>query len=155
MRLEGQQKLTVVPLVLSEACDFVTRLHRHHQKPHKHRFSIGVVDEEGVLRGVAIADRPVSRMMDQKFTLEVTRLATDGCPNACSHLYAAVARAAKAMGFHRVITYILESEPGTSLRAVGWEPRAKTQGGSWSRSSRPREDKHPLEPKVRWEKDLV
>jgi hypothetical protein len=94
-------------------------------------------------------------MIDQKFTLEVTRLATDGCPNACSHLYAAVAKAAKAMGFKKVITYILESETGTSLKAVGWVPVAKTAGGSWSRGSRPRTDKHPLEPKVRWERDLL
>jgi len=65
-------------------------------------------------------------------------------------LYAAAARAAAAMGYARIVTYILSSESGVSLRASGWQRDGVSPGGSWSGPSRPREDKHPLEPKTRW-----
>jgi hypothetical protein len=58
------------------------------------------------------------------------------------------------MGFRRLITYILESEPGTSLKASGWIRESETSGGSWSRANRPREDNHPLERKARWAKEF-
>ena len=60
--------------------------------------------------GVAICGRPVARRLDDGYTLEVNRLCTDGTPNACSILYAAAYRAARAMGYNKVITYILDTE---------------------------------------------
>lgn len=90
-------------------------------------------------------------MLDDGLTLEVTRLATDGTRNACSLLYSAAARAARALGYQRVLTYVLSSETGVSLKASGWRRVADTSGGSWSRPSRARQDKHPTEAKVRWE----
>jgi hypothetical protein len=95
--------------------------------------------------------RPVSRMLDDGLTLEVIRLCTDGTPNAASKLYAAARRIAQAMGYERVLTYILKSEAGTSLFAAGWEQAAQTPGTTWSRDKRPRTDKHPLEERTRWE----
>jgi hypothetical protein len=84
---------------------------------------------------------------------EVSRLATDGCPNACSILYAAAARAAKAMGYMRIITYIFETEPGTSLRGAGWTQDPGTYGGqTWA--NRPgRKDVNTV-PKGRWSLEL-
>lgn len=146
-----QSRLTVVPLALEHANEFVRQYHRHHQPVIGHKFSIGVVDDEQQLRGAAIVGRPVSRVRDDGWTLEVTRLVTDGCENACSALYAAAWRAAKAMGYTRLGTYILADEPGTSLKAAGWKALYETPGRSWSVPSRPRDDKHPIGAKTLWE----
>jgi hypothetical protein len=93
-------------------------------------------------------------MLDDGFTAEVTRLCTDGAYNGCSMLYGAAARAAAAMGYTKIITYILASETGTSLKASGWKMEAASPGGSWSVPSRSRVDSHPLEPKTRWSRTL-
>jgi hypothetical protein len=149
--MSDQPKLTIVPITLHEANAFVERFHRHHQAARGCRFCIAVADEDGRIRGVAIVGRPVARRLDDGYTAEVLRLATDGCPNACSALYAASWRAARAQGFRKLGTYILASEPGTSLRAAGWRLVGQRGGGSWSRSGRPRIDTHPTEQKQLWE----
>lgn len=105
--------------------------------------------------GVICVGRPVARMTDQRKVLEVTRLCTDGTKNACSKLYAAAARVGKEMGYEKIQTFILESEPGTSLIASGWIKAAESGGGSWSRPSRGRTDKAPLDRKVRYDKVLL
>ena len=84
--------------------------------------------------------RPVARMLNDGATLEVNRLCTDGTPNACSMLYGAAWRAAKALGYRRLITYTLPEEGGASLRASGWRLVGLRGGGSWGRESRPRTD---------------
>ena len=146
-----QPRLTVVPCDFDDACDFVARHHRHHKPPVGHKFSLAVVDEQASIRGVCIVGRPVSRHLDNGMTLEVTRLASDGCPNACSCLYGAAWRAAKALGYTKLITYILDTESGTSLKASGLKLIGKRGGGSWNMPSRPRVDKHPLQKKFLWE----
>jgi len=142
--------LRLEPVTISEAKRFVKRFHRHHQPPQGALFAIGASDGEQIV-GVAIIGRPVARMNQDGYTAEVTRLATDGTHNACSFLYGAARRAAKDLGYRRLITYILQSEPGTSLRAAGWELTGETAGGSWSVPSRRRVDKHPLQAKFRFE----
>src|SRR5438128_1978674 len=110
-------RLALIPLTLAAANAFVGAHHRHHRPIQGHKFSLGA-GKDGQLVGVAIVGRPVSRMRDDGLTLEVTRLCVlPGTKNACSFLYGAVARAAFALGYHRIGTYILASEPGTSLRA--------------------------------------
>src|SRR3546814_18235817 len=74
------------------------------------------------------------------WTREVTRRCTDGAPNACSKLYGAAWKAAKALGYTRLITYTLPEEGGASLRAAGWQLVGTRGGGAWSRPSRPRAD---------------
>jgi hypothetical protein len=138
----GQEQLTVVPLILDEARTLVDALHRHHKKPTGHRFSIGVQRPDGSLCGVAIVGRPVARAFTNRYTAEVTRVATDGTPNACSALYGAVWGAASRMGFLRVITYTQDGESGASLRAVGWKRVAELRPRSgWDTPSRRREDR--------------
>lgn len=144
-------RLRLVPSELREANAYVDLLHRHHKPVQGHRWSSGVVDEDGVLRGVAIVGRPKARMIDKKRVVEVVRVCTDGTKNACSFLYGAACRQQKSHGYDKAITYTLISESGISLRAAGWKPVAVTEGGSWSRPSRPRDDNHPLDQKVRWE----
>lgn len=144
--------LTLAPITLRAANAFVEEHHRHHGHVRGHKFSIAVTDQHGQVRGVIIAGRPVARMLDDGHHLEVLRLATDGTPNVCSMLYAAVARAGVAMGYprHQILTYILDTEDGTSLKAVGWVKVADTDGRSWHCQSRPRTDRHPTVDKTRW-----
>lgn len=144
-------RFIVIPLDLIEANTFVERYHRHHRPVIGHKFSLGAALNNKIC-GVAIVGRPVSRMRDDGLTLEVTRLCTDGTGNACSFLYGAAARACFALGYKRIGTYILKSEPGTSLRAAGWKMIAETPGKSWSVPSRPRVDTHPLEPRFLFER---
>lgn len=145
-----KDKLSIERIKLGEANAFVTALHRHHKPVVGHLFSLGA-SLSGKIVGVAIVGRPVSRMRDDGETAEVTRLCTDGTKNACSFLYGASARAAFALGFKRIGTYILASEPGTSLTGAGWRSLGERGGKSWSREERPRVDKHPLQSKLLFE----
>ena len=124
------------PITFREAAEFIRRHHRHHRPPQGCKFCIAASDGERLV-GVAIVGRPVARMLDDGWTAEVTRLCTDGTPHAASKLYAACWRAARAMGYRRLITYILASEPGTSVKAAGWRLVGQAGGGSWNRSNRP------------------
>ncbi len=138
-------------IAFADAAAFVSEHYRHHTPPVGHLFSLAAV-RAGQLAGVVIVGRPVSRRRDDGLTAEVTRLwVRDGEPNACSFLYGAASRAAFALGFRRIGTYTLKSEPGTSLKAAGWKLIAETPGKSWSVPSRLRADKHPIEPKLLWE----
>ncbi len=148
-----QERLTIVPIGLRAARAYVAELHRHH--PHTQvgrKFSIGVDDESGQLRGVAIAGRPVARMLDNGHRLEVLRVCTDGCPNACSALYGACKRAGMGMGYRpeNIFTYVLESESGVSLLAAGWVPAYRSKAESWDRPGRERVQHTLIEAKVRW-----
>jgi hypothetical protein len=142
--------LRIVPIDLDEANAFVAQHHRHHGKVVGHKFSLGCISD-GKIVGVAIVGRPVSRRRDDGMTLELTRLCSDGTRNTCSFLYGAAARAAFALGYTRIGTYILKSEPGTSLTAAGWRLIGETPGRSWSVPSRPRVDTCPLEPRLLFE----
>jgi hypothetical protein len=144
-------RLYPIPIALADANAFVAALHRHHKPVVGHKFSIGVTDGEA-LRGVVIVGRPVSRVRDDGLTLEVTRLCTDGCDNACSFLYGAAARAAFAMGYRRIGTYIRADEPGTSLVAAGWRQIAAVKGRSWDCASRPRTDKTEISDRLLFER---
>jgi hypothetical protein len=146
-------KLRHIRIGLDEANAFVAAHHRHHKPVVGHLFSLGAAVGDQIV-GVAIVGRPVSRFRDDGLTAEVTRLCTDGTRNACSFLYGASARAAFALGFKRIGTYILASEPGTSLTGTGWRMIGETPGKSWSVPSRPRVDKHPLQKKMLFEKEL-
>lgn len=155
--------IEIRPISLKEANRFIIENHRHHDKVQGHKFSEGAYIN-GELVGVACVGRPVARCLDDGLTLEVTRLCTDGSRNLCSILYGRCARIAKEMGYKRIITYILESEPGVSLRASGWQFDGAAGGGDWTCKSRPRESteitlfgesrKYPAERKQRWIKTL-
>jgi hypothetical protein len=153
--------LSLVPCTISAAKHFVAKLHRHNKPPQGGLFAVGAACG-GELVAVAIIGRPVARNLDDGKTCEVIRLCTDGSKNACSILYGAAARAAKALGWQRIVTYILASEPGTSLRAAGWMLEKEVPAeASWSRPSRPRmqtdlfgEEQRPACGKQRWARIL-
>jgi len=142
--------LSLQPIDQNEAWEFIRRHHRHHNPPQGWKFGIGVSDGEQVV-GVAAIGRPVARRLDDGVTLEVTRCCTDGTKNAASMLYGAAWRAVKAMGYRRLVTYTLDSEPGTCLKAANWKVIAETPGKSWSVPTRHRVDTHPLQRRFRWE----
>lgn len=142
--------LELTPITLREARAFVTQIHRHHRAPQGGIFAVAVGEGE-TLHGVAIVGRPVARNASDGWTAEVTRVATDGARNACSMLYRAAWRAARGMGYRRLITYTLPTEGGASLRGAGFTLIGEAGGGSWSRDSRPRMDMHPQQGKLRWE----
>ncbi len=140
-----------MPVSQAEAKAFVAEHHRHLAPSLGCVFALAVADEKGAVRGVAMVGRPVARLLQDGFTLEVTRVATDGAPNACSALYAASWRAARQLGYRRLVTYTLKEEPGTSLRAAGWRTVGEIRGKRWSCPGRPRVDLHPTQAKMRWE----
>lgn len=151
-RREEKRMLDICPVSLAEANAFVAEHHRHHKPVVGHKFSIGCTDGEKIV-GVAIVGRPVSRYLDDGWTLEVNRCCTDGTRNACSILYAAAWRAARAMGYHKLITYILDTEPGTSLKAAGWRCVGQAGGLRWTGKRRPEVDLCPAQMKIRFERE--
>ena len=120
--------MNAVPLTLTEANQFIEKYHRHHHKVPRDKFRVGC-EVGGKLVGVATVGQPLARLLCDGFTLEVTRLCTDGTKGVCSFLYSRCARIAKEMGYHKIITYILESEDGTSLKASGWHCEVEKCGG--------------------------
>lgn len=144
--------MTPARVELFYANAFIRAHHRHHREVTGHRFSLGVKDRQGVIRGVAICGRPVARRTSQTEVLEVTRLCTDGTKNACSMLYSMAYRIAKEMGFSRIQTFILDSENGTTLLASGWKFIGVSPGGYWTRNSL---SSAPSSPKQLWVKEIT
>jgi hypothetical protein len=154
--------MRLVPVDLATARRFVGEKHRHNLPPQGWKWGVGL-EVDGELVGVAMAGRPVGRHQDDGVTLEVIRTCTDGTKNANSMLYGAIARASKALGYRRLITYTLAEESGVSLRAAGFTVDGELPAsGGWSSPSRPRiefdlfgEARTPMGPKVRWVKNLA
>lgn len=147
---------TLRPITITEAKAFIARWHRHNLAPVSALFAVAV--EDGDICGVATVGRPSARALQDGFTAEITRVATDGSYNACSMLYGACRRAARALGYRRLYTYTLAEESGASLRAAGFIVDQKIPARvSWSTPSRPRQQtdlfgkaRRPAQAKVRW-----
>lgn len=151
--------LQIRPITLRAANHYVAEHHRHNMPTTGHKFSVACYDDDRLV-GVAIAGQPIARKLDDGLTIEIRRVCTDGTYNACSMLYGACTRVAKEMGYKRVVTYTLASEPGTSLKASGFINDGEAGGTSWDMPSRPRNAtqmtlfgeirKYPDEKKTRW-----
>jgi hypothetical protein len=144
-------------VTLEEANAVIELYHRHHAPDVGHKFSLCVVDESGGVRGVAIVGRPKARALDSGrggLVAEVCRVCTRGTKNVCSMLYGASARICREMGYREIVTYVLETESGTSLLASGWECDGvvRPDGRGWN--SRPNRQSKNQETKVRWRKRL-
>ena len=144
-------RLELVPISQKEAKLFVKRHHRHHKPPVGSIFQVACSNGNKIV-GVAIVGRPVARLLDNGWTVEITRLCTIGTKNAASMLCAAAWRIAKNLGYKKLITYILDNETGTSLTAAGFKNIGECGGGKWNRKGRPRVDEHPLQRKIKFEK---
>lgn len=156
--------MNLQPVTLREARAFVDRLHRHNRAPTGGIVAVGV-ELHGELHGVGILGRPVARGLQNGYTAEILRVCTDGSKNAPSMLYGALARAARALGYHKVVTYTLTREPGTSLRASGFQVAARLRprpawtgllGGTRQRVQKDifGNERRPPDAKIRWERSL-
>lgn len=150
------------PITVKDASRFVARHHRHNDAPVGAMWAIACCrDGDDEPCGVAIVGRPKARKLQDGWTCEVTQLGTDGVRNGCSMLYGAAARAAKAMGYRRITTLLLATEPGSSIKAAGWTKDHEIDAmPTWSRPSRNRiqadlfGDRRPSGAKVRWSRYL-
>ena len=140
--------MEIKPINFRDACEFISKYHRHHKPTVGCKFSLGLYDGD-ILVGVAVCGRPVSRYYDDGLTCEINRLCTDGTFNACSMLYGACCRVAKEMGYKKVITYILESEDGASLKASNFVCEGKAGGTHWT-GKRDKGQDIPNQMKQRW-----
>lgn len=155
-----KDRLKIIPTTLREANAFVERFHRHNKKTQGHKFSVGAVAGEDLV-GVAIVGRPVARKLDDGFTTEITRVCVkpEAPKNTCSFLYGRCWRIWQQMGGLRMITYTLQSESGSSLRASDWKILGETRnwkpGKGWTtRENREWQQIHSEE-KYRWEKNVI
>lgn len=154
--------MKLIPITLDEAKQFVGRVHRHNKPPLSWKFGVGLEFKDELI-GVAMAGRPVSRGLDKPANIEITRVCVKECRNANSRLYGAVLRAAKALGYRIAYTYTLESESGSSLRAVGFEvDETLPPRSTWDTPARRRmqtnmfgEEQRPVGAKIRWKKQLT
>lgn len=145
--------LRVVPLELREANALVRTWHRHLPEETGHRYSLGAV-KDGVLVGAAIVGRPTSKECPIREVIEITRCVTNGTRNACSLLYGAAARMAKAHGYFKIQTYNLNEEGGESLRAAGFVRVADVKGRPHVRSDGAPRRNANTDDKGRWERIL-
>lgn len=144
--------MVIRPITFRAASEFVEQHHRHHGATVGCKFCIALYDEDKLV-GVAICGRPVSRYLDDGLTCEINRLCTDGTRNACSMLYGACCRVAKAMGYEKMVTYILASENGASLKASNFKCEGIAGGEHWT-GARNTGVETPHEMKTRWIKEL-
>ena len=151
--------LKVIPLSLKEANNFIDKHHRHNKRCAGHKFSIGA-EYQGKLVGVAIVGRPVARKLDNKLTLEINRncVLDDAPKGTCSFLYAKAIKIWQSMGGKKIITYTLETESGSSLKAVKFNKETTVQtfkkNTGWiTRANRVWQEVQAT-PRIRWGKEL-
>lgn len=143
--------IELIPLTQKAAKAWVNRVHRHLDYPVGDvcRVGLGV---DGELVSAASAGHPVSRMLDDGMTLEITRVASDAEPgvNACSRLYSAIRRAGLSLGWKRFVTYTRADESGASVKAAGFKDCGIAGGGEWTKPSRYRKPSAQPILKRRW-----
>lgn len=144
--------MRIVPLTVSAAQWWISGVHRHLPRVQGGLFAAAVLDGD-VPVGIALAANP-ARVWQGTGRIVISRVATGGGQNACSMLYGALCRAAQAIGYREAWTYTLPEEPGTSLRAAGFEDMGLTKGGEHDRPSRRRAPAVRPDRKRRWRRLL-
>jgi len=151
-------KLTVIPMSIKDANLFVENFHRHNKPVRGAKFAIGA-SFNNELVGVAIVGRPVARKLDDGFTAEAVRVCVndDSPKNSNSFLYSKCWRIWNQMGGKRLITYTLQEESGSSLKAAGYKIVGQT--GGWDKgkgwTTRPGREWQPVtgQMKFKWIKE--
>lgn len=144
-------RVTTSPCPVKVAMRFNAETHRKLPTVQGGMWAVAAIIDDKTI-GVAIVGHPQARMTARRLDeLEVLRVAVaEGSRNACSALYGACARVARAMGAVDLTTTIHIDESGASLVAAGWVRIGETAGGEWSRDGRPRKPAKDARPKVRW-----
>jgi hypothetical protein len=132
----------------ADALSFVRDTHRRLPKVQGAMWCVSVRDDKEIV-SVALVGWPWQEQTnDETDHLRVLRVAVkEGYKNACSMLYGAAWRAAKAMGVESMDTFTHLDEPGTSLRAVGSIQDGVTAEGEYDRPSRKRAAQMDAAPK--------
>lgn len=159
-RVSGRAVLRLAPCTVQAAKQYVRYHHRHNPRVQSGLFAVAVERADtGERVGVAIVGRPSSRVLQARGMVEITRVCTDGTPNACSFLIARARRAAVALGYRpgNLITYTLVDEGGASIRGAGLRVAACVEARGWADASvaRAREDKHTIGDRFRWEESAA
>ena len=147
-------------IAFRDARRFIDRHHEHLPGPTGWRYGQGIWNGPDLL-GVVTVGQPLARAFDPHQVVEVTRLCVRRDRpaalrwNACSQLYGWAAREAQLRGFRRIITYTRQDEAGATLRAVGWCCDGPAGGRSWNWRGRPRVDRAPPCPRLRWSRELT
>jgi L-amino acid N-acyltransferase YncA len=136
------------PVTQLEARKFVAAHHRHSSAPLRVIAAVGV-EADGELVGVGTLERPKAAKLCDGFTVEASRVCTTGTRNACSMIYGALSRAAKALGYRRIVTYTLSTEDGASCRAAGFAKSADVPMRSWAKEHHRR---GTFQPSMFWQK---
>ena len=141
--------LVLRPVTVKAALPFVRAVHRRLPRVQGAMWAVSVL--RGAERvGVALVGH-AARLLAEDDCLSVLRCAViEGHHNACSMLYGACSRAAKAMGATDLVTYTHADENGASLKASGWIYGGSTTGGEHSRAGRKRAPAVDAAPKQRW-----
>lgn len=145
--------LRLAPCTVKRAMRLVKEWHRHLPDIQGGLFAVCVANDNELV-GVGMAGNP-ARVWQHEAKLVISRCATNGHENACSMVYGALCRAAKALGYEEAWTYTLPHEPGTSLRAAGFMDMGLSDGGEHSRPSRYRKPAAHPEKKRRWLRRLA
>jgi hypothetical protein len=142
--------LRLRPWTVKAAKPWVRKVHRRLKELQGAMWAVSVRNDNGIV-GAALVGNPARAWMEDSATLAVLRVAVlEGNYNACSMLYGACSRAARAMGAENLVTYTHGDEHGSSLKAAGWVFAGMTDGGEYSRPSRQRRLAVDPLPKKRW-----
>jgi len=127
------KSLTIQPITLKKANQIIKEFHRHNDVVVGCRYCLAALHEDEIV-GVAVVGRPLSRRLDDELTAEITRVCVkDNAPkNTNSFLYGRCWRVWQQMGGKRMITYTLQEESGSSLKAVNWKIIGET--GGWEQN---------------------
>lgn len=112
---------------------------------------------DGIYFAAAIWTNPLARMLPQREWMELNRMAIapDAPKNTASRMMAWMTRdiAKRFPEVVRLVSYQeLDFHTGTIYRAAGWIPTARSDGGEWNTTSKPRTAVIRGGPKQRWEK---
>lgn len=159
-RVDGSEykllsKYKAIPIPFAYAKAYVNDYHRSNVAPQGHKFSVALESAEGRVVGVLIASEPKARHNRDGFTLEINRCCGDPkYHNVCSSLQGRAIRMGKAMGYTRFLSYTMLSEPGSSLKAMGFQKDGIVRGrkNGWDSPSRHRviPERYPTGDKQRW-----
>ncbi len=151
--------MRLAPITVKRAIPFCRHVHRRLPNVQGGMWAVSVVSSLGISAGEELAEADLigvaivghaARALGP-LVLSVLRVAViEGHPNACSMLYGACSRAAKALGCDDLVTYTHQDELGASLIASGWVCGGETEGGEYDRPSRRRRQAVDPLPKLRW-----
>lgn len=126
--MEHSETPYIIPLTLAQANSFAAKQRENYRPFRGRRFAIGCAMDEKLV-GIVILGKPVDEALDDGLTLAVNYIHATGGRTAYGMLYGAAARAAKALGYCRIIAFLPENISSSGLRAAGWKCAGPVESG--------------------------